>query len=82
MTRDEAIEHACGTVALAYRAIGDYSRASDGFCHHCPAQNYTEWNYRNDGHMLEYVRLATIEKLEREGYDIPPEFSSYDPRGE
>ena len=81
MNRDEAIEYACATTALVYHSIKDYSRPSDGFCHNCPAGTIAEWDFKNDGHILEYVRLAAIEKLERDGYSIAPQMRDLDPRG-
>ncbi len=66
MSKDEAIREACSIVALAYRSIGDYSRPSDGFCNVCKPWGH----FQNDGHILDYVRLAVVEKLKRDGFDI------------
>jgi len=70
MTKEQAIEHVCATVALAYRSIGDYSRPSDGFCAHCAKLQGPEWHYQNEGHVLHYVREAVREKLLKDGYKI------------
>ena len=70
MTREEAIETACSIVSLAYRSMGDYSHPSDGFCRRCPVERIPEWNYSNDGIAFQYVRLAVVEKLKRDGYKI------------
>ena len=76
MSRDEAIIEACSIVSLAYRSIGDYSRASDGFCIKCPAGRHGGWNYSNDGFALAFVRQAVVEKLNREGIQIADGFDS------
>lgn len=68
MTREEAIREACEIVGLAFHSIGDYSRASDGFCDKCPAATCPSWTYHNEGHILAYVRQAVVEKLQRDGY--------------
>ena len=68
MTIDESIEHACATMALAYLSIGDFSSASDGFCHRCPHDRSP--HYRNGGKALEYVRRAVVAQLKRDGYTI------------
>jgi hypothetical protein len=53
MTQQEAIREACSIVALAYRSIGDYSHASDGFCDKCPATAHAAtWNFQNEGRAL------------------------------
>ena len=71
-TRDEVIKEMCSIVALAYRSIGDYSHASDCFC--CESKETQDWRYRNDGRIVEYVRQAVVEKLEREGVLVIEEF--------
>jgi len=71
MTREEAIKDACSIVALAYRSIGDYSHASDGFCQTCQDQHGPGWGpYQNQGRVLEYVRLAVLTALKRDGITI------------
>lgn len=80
MTRDEAIQEACSIVALAYRGVGDYSRASDWFCARCNHDQNPDnafglsWSYQNQGQALAFVRAAVVEKLTREGYSIPEGF--------
>ncbi len=67
MTREEATEHACRTVAIAYHALGDYARPSDGFCESCSRRRERHrLGYENAGAALEFVRRAVVEKLERE----------------
>lgn len=73
MTRDEAITEACAIVALAYRSIGDYSTASDGFCPRC-RQGREGWTYENDGRILAYVRHAVLDALKRDGHKIAKGF--------
>lgn len=69
MTKDDVIKHVCRTVALVYRSIGDYSRASDGFCSVCEA-DLKGFNFQHDGITLDYVRQAVIEKLKRDGFTV------------
>jgi len=71
--RDRIIQEVCSIVALAYRSLGDYSHASDGFCQHCQAQ-HPGWTFQHDGRTLDYVRLAVVEKLRRDGVEIAPGF--------
>lgn len=74
MDREQAIKAACEIVALAYHAVGDYTHASDGFCHECPQQTgQAKWagSYRNDGIALDWVRRAVVERIEREGMQVP-----------
>lgn len=75
MTREEATREACRIVSLAYHSIGDYSRASDGFCAECKAH----WGafgdgYHNDGGAIDYVRAAVVDALRRDGYAIADGF--------
>lgn len=70
LSRDEAIKEACSIVALAYRSIGDYSHASDGFCQTCQDQHGPAWGFSNAGLTLEYVRLAVLTALKRDGITI------------
>lgn len=78
LTREKAIIEACAIVSLAYRSIGDYSHASDGFCVRCEAtqERIQPFTYSNNGKALEYVRLATPRQLKRDGYVINKNFSS------
>ena len=75
MTRQQATREACAIVALAYNSIGDYRHASDGFCDLCPnGEGQREEDYRNEGHVLDYVRDAVVEKLRRDGHSIAEGF--------
>lgn len=73
MTRDGVIRHLCETVAMAYRSMGDYTRPSDGFCDECPYSNRPEY-FKNDGHILSYVRKAVVKKLRADGFKIHKAF--------
>lgn len=70
MNQTETIRWACRIVALAYRSIGDYGTASDGFCEDCP--NHRSARFRHDGVTLKYVEQAVKEKLLREGFALDP----------
>jgi hypothetical protein len=74
LTRIEAIREACRIIALAYHSIGDYSKASDGFCDKCSNHQTEHWHYSNQGAALKYVRTAVSEKLKRDGYEIASGF--------
>jgi hypothetical protein len=74
MTRDEAIKDACSIVSLAYRSIGDYSHASDGFCHTCVNKHGPTWGFANQGFVLNYVRRAVVAALKLDGFTIPKGF--------
>ena len=69
MTRDEVIEHVCTTVSMAYHSIGDFTEASDGFCHRCRAI-YPESCFQHSGKSLRYVRDAVVAKLKADGFKI------------
>ncbi len=73
MTIEEAIREACRIVALAYKSIGDYRHASDGFCDLCPNSGDPE-SFRNEGKAIEYVRLAVVARLKADGYGIAEGF--------
>ena len=74
MTKQEAIREACSIVSLAYRSVGDYSTASDGFCDECEANQSPLSNYSNQGFALQYVREAVLLKLELDGYNVHEAF--------
>ena len=74
MTRDEAIEFSCSTLALAYHSIGDYGRACDGFCNKCVSRVGQSWHYQNDGTALRYVREAVLMRLKKDGHKIAEGF--------
>ena len=74
MNKQDAIRTACEIVALAYRSIGDYSHASDGFCDICEAHQGPIWSYANEGHALKYVREAVLDALISDGYTIDEQF--------
>ena len=74
MTKQEAIREACSIVSLAYRSMGDYSTASDGFCEECEANQSPLSNYSNQGFALQYVREAVLLKLELDGYSVDNRF--------
>lgn len=75
MTHEAVIRHLCETVATVYRTIGDYAHESDGFCHRCPPQtDPNAWNFRHRGLTLEYVRVAVLEKLTRDGLKPSPQW--------
>ena len=76
MTREESIKSVCSIVALAYRSIGDYSRASDGFCEQCRNMLPASWQYENSGAAIDYVRKAVVEQLKRDGIDIAKGFDA------
>ena len=67
MTRQEAIQHACETVSLAYISIGDFSEPSDCFCDNSR-------DYQNEGKALAYVRKAVLAQLKTDGFTIAYEF--------
>jgi len=68
MTREEATIEACAVFGLAHHSIGDYSKPSDGFCSVC--SKFDDGDYQNSGQILEYVRLAVVEKLLKDGFTI------------
>lgn len=71
MTREQAIENACGIIGLAYTAMPG-STASDCFCNRGVAAQHPEyWNYENQGEAIKYVLAAVCEKLERDGKTLP-----------
>ena len=74
MNKQDAIRTACEIVALAYRSIGDYSHASDGFCDICETHHGQAWNYANEGFALQYVREAVLQKLHQDGFEIDEQF--------
>jgi len=75
LDREAAIAEACSITALVYHSIGDYSHASDGFCAKCAARDFAHLtDYRNAGRTLAYVRLAAVEKLQRDGFRIAQGF--------
>jgi hypothetical protein len=74
MTREEAIKDACSIVSLAYRSIGDYSHASDGFCHTCINTHSLSWSFANQGFALDYVRRAVVASLTLDGFTIHANF--------
>ncbi len=65
----EVIKEYCKIGGLAYHSIGDFCDPSDGFCDLCPNSGNPE-SFRNDGHIIDYVRKAVLEKLKRDGYKI------------
>ena len=71
MDREETIRQVCSIVALAYRAKGDYSLASDGFCNACAEGHGPGWTYQNNGQAVEYVRAAVVAQLRADGLSIP-----------
>lgn len=73
MTSEEAVVHACITMALVYESMGDYSYPTDGFCKRCPFHNDKE-AFKNNGKILTYVRQAAVQRLIRDGYSIAPGF--------
>ena len=74
MTKQEAIREACSIVSLAYRSVGDYSTASDGFCDECEGRVGADGNYSNQGFALQYVREAVLQKLHRDGHTVHAAF--------
>lgn len=75
MTREEAIREACSIVSLAFRSIGDFEFASDGFCRDCEVSWMTFGDgYHNAGKALDYVRAAVLDALKRDGYEIADGF--------
>lgn len=70
MTEKGAIREACRIMALAFRSIDD-DHPSDGFCEECPFHGAS---YRNDGRILDYMRVAVLEKLKRDGFKIADGF--------
>jgi hypothetical protein len=70
LSKEEAIKEACSIVALAYRSIGDYRHASDGFCQTCKDQHGPAWGFANQGFTLDYVRQAVVAALKRDGFTI------------
>ena len=75
MDKQEAIREACSIVSLAYRSVGDYSAASDGFCDECEVKQSPLSNYSNQGFALQYVREAVLLKLELDGYNVDGRFN-------
>lgn len=87
MNRIETINECCAIVGLAYRSIGDYSRACDCFCIHPRKKGETakafkartifeDVHYNNDSEVIDFMRKAVVEKLQRGGYAID---KRYDP---
>ena len=74
---EEAIREACAVFALAYHSIGDYSQPVDGFCDKCPATTDPNWGeYRNYGHIFDFVRQAVLAHLRRHGYSVDEVYDS------
>lgn len=77
MTRSEAIIEACRTRALVYRTIGNYEEPCDGFCDICAKEcgwTATDEGFRCGDTVTEYIRMAVLEKLKRDGYEISKGF--------
>jgi len=71
LTRDEVLIEACSVFALVYHSKGDYSKPCDGFCPRCPSGvGHDDCYFRNSGEVLDYVRVAVLEKLKRDGFKI------------
>jgi hypothetical protein len=68
MTRQDVLKHLCQTVGLVYQTLGNFTQPSDGFCSDCPAQQGRGWTFNHSGETLDYVRVAVLEKLVRDGY--------------
>lgn len=73
MTRVEVEREMCRIAALVYHSVGDYRRASDGFCDLCPHHHDAE-SFRNDGGAISYVRRAVVRQLRKDGYAIAKGF--------
>lgn len=75
MKRKKVIEELCELVSITYNSIGDFSKPSDGFCYRCKRieegfkVSGIKPRYQNAGHIVEYIRQAVFEKLERDGYN-------------
>jgi len=77
LTIEEATREACSIIALAYHSIGDYTLPHDGFCDKCPAVRLkSEWNFQNNGHIFDYVRMAVLSKLKEDGYVVAHGFDT------
>lgn len=74
LTQKEVIREACRIFSMAYHSVANYERPSDGFCDLCPFDGSSR--FRHDGEILDYVRQAVVEKLNRDGHKIAP---GYDP---
>ena len=74
MNKQDAIRTACEIVSLAYRSIGDYTHASDGFCDECEKHQSHLSNYSNQGKALDYVRKAVLNQLKADGFEIDSRF--------
>jgi hypothetical protein len=64
MTRNEAIQASCEIMGLAFHSIFDAklpgeNPVCDCFCFDSP-------HYQNNGEILDYVRRAVLEKLDRD----------------
>lgn len=71
MTRDEVVTESCALLGLVFFSIGDFTEPCDGFCSKCVnGINTDDTYYRNSGKVLDYVRLAVVEKLKRDGHKI------------
>lgn len=69
--RQDAERIACSIMAIVSHAQG-FDVSNDGFCEKCPAGNPSvEWEFRNSGRSLRYMRDAVVEKLARDGYTVP-----------
>ena len=68
MTREETISKVCAILGLAYHAIGDYSHASDCFCH--DHRSFQIGGYHNEGKIVDYVEQAVRKKLARDGFTV------------
>lgn len=67
LTKDEAIEELCKIMCIANLSKGDYIYSTDGVCKRC---NIEEENFRNSGAIIDYIKQAVIEKLQRDGFEI------------
>ena len=71
MTREKCIEEMCKIMAFTYHSLGNYSQASDGFCSKCKEHQTEQWNFSNNGHVIEFIRDAIVFRLKDMGYKTP-----------
>jgi len=77
LTKEQVIQAHCKIGALVYHSIRDYSEPNDGFCSECDkvlAEH--NWNFRNCGDLIGYIRRAVLNQMKLDGIKISPHFST------
>ena len=70
MTRQETISKVCAIVGLVFQSRGDFSQASDCFC---DENQFPSYSYQNGGGAIEYIRMAVVQQLIKDGYTVKGE---------